>query len=67
MTSPSPAPSVSPLSYSGVIRITMFVLKHWVFLEDIWNFKKWKSLIIDETCWMLCKAMLRGMITLLPK
>ena len=67
MTSPSPAPSVSPLSYSGVIRIKMFVLNHWVFLEDIWNFKKWKSLTIDETCWMLCKAMVKETITLLPK
>ena len=26
----------------------MFVLKHWIFFEDISNFKKWKSLFIDK-------------------
>ena len=26
----------------------MFVLKHWIFFEDISNFNKWKSLIIDK-------------------
>ena len=31
----------------------MFVLKHWIFFEDISNFNKWKSLIIDKKCWML--------------
>ena len=36
----------------------MFVLKHWIFFEDIPNFNKWKSLIIDKTCWMLQNAML---------
>ena len=33
----------------------MFVLKHWAFLEDIWNFNKRESLITDEKCWMLWK------------
>ena len=28
-------------------RIKMFVLKHWVFLEDIWNFNKWRCLSDD--------------------
>ena len=36
----------------------MFVLKHWIFFEDISNFNKWKSLIIDKRCWMLRNAML---------
>ena len=36
----------------------MFVLKHWIFFEDISNFNKWKSLIIDKKCWMLRNAML---------
>ena len=60
-------PRITPLCYSGVIRVKMFVLKHWVFLEDIWNFNKWKSLIIDEKPWMLWKAMLRETIILLSK
>ena len=46
------------LSYSGVIRVKMFVLKHWIFFEDISNFNKWKSLIIDKKCWMLRNAVL---------
>ena len=54
-----PPPTTLPfLSYSDVIKVKMFVLKHWVFLEDIWNFNKWKLLIIDEKCYMLMKAML---------
>ena len=36
----------------------MFVLKAWIFFEDISNFNKWKSLIIDKKCWMLRNAML---------
>ena len=36
----------------------MFVLKHWIFFEDISNFNKWKSLIIDKKCWMLRNATL---------
>ena len=28
-------PRFTPLGYSGVIRVKMFVLKHWVLLEDI--------------------------------
>ena len=56
---PPPPPTTLPfLSYSDVIKVKMFVLKHWVFLEDIWNFNKWKLLIIDEKCCMLMKAML---------
>ena len=27
----------------------MSVLKHWVFLEDIWNFNKWKLLDAMES------------------
>ena len=50
---PTPNSRVTPLSYSGVIRAKMFVLKHWVFIEDIWNFNKWKLFIIDKKCWML--------------
>ena len=53
-----PPPSPAPLSYSGVIRLKMFALKQWVFLEHIWNFSKWKSLVKDEKYWMLRKAML---------
>ena len=30
--SPPSTPILTPLSYSGVIRVKMFVLKHWVFL-----------------------------------
>ena len=37
---PHPQPPSSPLSYSGVIRMKVFLLKHWVFLDDIWNFNK---------------------------
>ena len=56
---PHPQPTPNPsLSYSGVIRVKMFVLKHWAFLEDIWNFNKWKLLITDKKCWMSWKAML---------
>ena len=55
----TPNSRATSLCYSGVIRVKMFVLKHWVFLEDIWNFNKWKSLMIDEKCWMLWRAMLR--------
>ena len=36
----------------------MFVLKAWIFFEDISNFNKWKSLIIDRKCWTLRNAML---------
>ena len=36
----------------------MFVLKHWIFFEDISNFNKWKSLIIDKKFWMLRNVML---------
>ena len=36
----------------------MFVLKHWMFFEDISIFNKWKSLIKDKKCWMLRNAML---------
>ena len=45
----------------------MLVLKHWVFIEDIWNFNKWKSLIVDENCWMLWKAMPKETIIVLSK
>ena len=31
----------------------MFILKHWIFFEDISNFSKWKSLIIGKKYWML--------------
>ena len=64
---PNPTPRVTPFSYSGVIRVEMFVLKHWTFLVDIWNFNKRKSLITDKRCWMLWKAMLRETIILLSK
>ena len=57
-----PQPPASPLCCSYVNRDKMFVLKHWAFLEDILNFNKRKSLIIDENCWMLWKAMLRETI-----
>ena len=56
--SPLPIPALTHLSYSGVIRVKMFVLKHWIFFEDISNFNKWKSLIIDKKCWMLRNVML---------
>ena len=49
----------TPLFYCGVIRFKIIVLKHWVFLEDIWNLNKWKSLIRYEKYWMLWKEMLR--------
>ena len=55
------------LSCSGVIRFKIFVLKHSIFFEDISNFNKWKSLIIDKKCWTLRNAMLREMVILLPK
>ena len=67
ISSPPLTPRVIPLFYSGVIRNKTFVLKHWVLLEDIWNFNKWKSLIIDEQCWMLWKSMLRETTILLSK
>ena len=47
-TLPIPTPTLPPLSYSGAIRVKMFVLKHWIFFEAISNFNKWKSLIIDK-------------------
>ena len=53
-------------SYSDMIRIKMFSLKRWVFLEDIWNFRQWKSLITNEQYWMLWRAMIREVIILLP-
>ena len=56
---PHTPPRSTPRCYSGVIRVKMFVLKHWVLLEDIGSFSKWISLIIDEKCWMLWTAMLR--------
>ena len=31
-------PCLPPLTNPGVIRVKMFVLKHWVFIEVIWNF-----------------------------
>ena len=54
------------LSYSDMIRIKMFSLKRWVFLEDIWSFRQWKSLITNEQYWMLWRAMIREVIILLP-
>ena len=51
-------PVLIRLSYSGVIRVKLFVLKHWIFFEDISNFNKWKSLIIDKKFWVLRNAML---------
>ena len=65
--SPLPTPIFTPLPYFSVIRVNMCVLKHWVFLEDIWNFSQWKSLIIDEEYWMLWKAMLRETIISPPQ
>ena len=47
------------VSHFGVIRVKMFALKNWVFLADIWNFNKWKSLIIDDKYWIIWKAMLK--------
>ena len=41
------------VSHFGVIRVKMFALKNWVFLADIWNFNKWKSLIIDDKYWII--------------
>ena len=38
----TPTTVLTPRSYSGVIRVKMFALKHCVFMEDIWNFNKWK-------------------------
>ena len=37
----------------------MFVLKHWIFFENISNFNKWESFIIDKKC-MLRNAMLNS-------
>ena len=51
LPTPKPNPLFNFLCYSGVTRVKIFVLKHWMFLEDIWNFNKWKSLIIHEKCW----------------
>ena len=43
-------------------------MKHWIFFEEISNFNKWKSLIIDKKCWMLRNAMLsQGNDTLATK
>ena len=56
--SPLPTPVLTRLFYSDVIMIKMFVLKHRIFFEDISNFKKWKSLIIDKKCWTLRNAAL---------
>ena len=36
----------------------MFVLKHLIFFEDISNFNKWKSFIIDKKFCMLRNALL---------
>ena len=60
-------PVLTLLCYSGVIRVKKFVLKHWIFFEDISNFNQWKLLIKDEKCWMLRNALLRETIILLPK
>ena len=54
---PTPNPRSNRLSYSGVIRVKLFVLKRWIFFDDI-SFNKWKSLIIGKKCWMLQNAML---------
>ena len=53
ITSPPPNPHVTP---SDLIRVKMFIFKQWVFLRNVWNFNKWKSLIINEKCWMLRKS-----------
>ena len=58
---------VTFLSYSGLIMVKMFTLKHWVFMEGIWNFNKRKSLIIDEKRGMLWKSMLKETKILLSK
>ena len=55
--SPLPTPFLTRLSYSGVIRVKMFVLKHWIFFENISSFNKGESFIIDKKC-MLRNAML---------
>ena len=54
MSPPHSTPASNPttaLFYSDVIRVKIFALKQLLFLEDIWNFNKWKLLIIDEKCW----------------
>ena len=56
--SPLANPVLTRLSYSDVIRVKLFVLKPWIFFEDISNFNKWKSLIIDKKFWVLWNAML---------
>ena len=56
--SPLPTPVLARLFYFGVIRVKIFVLKHWIFFEDISAFNKWKSLIIDKKYWMIRNAML---------
>ena len=56
--SPLPNPVLTRLSYSSVIRVKIFVLKHQIFFDNISNFNKWKSLIIDKKSWMLRNAML---------
>ena len=38
-----------------------------LFLNTGYSYNKWNSLIRDKNCCMLCKAMLRKMIILLPK
>ena len=55
------------VSYSGLVRMEMFILMNSVSLEDTWNFCKWKSLIIDEKCFMIWKAMLSVTTILLSK
>ena len=55
--SPLPTPILTCPSYSDVISVKVFVLKHWIFSEDMSNFNKWKFLIIDKKCWMLRNAM----------
>ena len=57
LPTPNPRPQLF-LSYSGVIGVKIFVLKHWDFLEDILNFNKLKPLIRDKRCWMSWKAIL---------
>ena len=61
----TPKPRSHPSLFSDVIRVKMFVLKHWIFLEGISNFNKCKSLTIDRKCWMLQNA--RETIILLSK
>ena len=64
---PLATPVVTLFCYFGVIRIKMFVLKHWIFFEDISNFNKWKSLIKGKKMLELRNALLWETLTLLPK